>query len=83
MQITPQTPLEAWMQLSKMREMFRRMRDERIMHPSVGLDTREFVGDYYSSMMEAIDIGMSAILIHHRLKPAPNLLTQQLADVGR
>lgn len=79
MQITPQTPQEAWMHLSKMRAMFQRIRDERVTHPSVGLDTREFVGGYYGDMMEAIDIGMAAIQTHHRLKVEPNVIEEGLA----
>lgn len=71
MQITPQTPQEAWQQLSKMRQMFKRLRDERIEHPMVTVETREFVGGYYSNMMEAIDIGMAAIQTQHRLKVEP------------
>lgn len=83
MQITPQTPQEAWMKLSKMRAMFKRMRDERVTHPAVSIETREFVGGYYSDMMEAIDIGMAAIQTHHRLRVEPNLLTEQLQDAAR
>lgn len=83
MQITQQTPQEAWMKLSKMREMFKRMRDERITHPMVSLDTREFIGDYYGEMMEAIDVGMAAIHKHYRLKIEPNVLQQQLEDAAR
>lgn len=83
MQITPQTPLEAWLQLSKMRQMFKRMRDERVTHPSVGIETREFIGGYYGDMMEAIDIGMAAIQSQHRLKVEPNIIEQQIAEAAR
>lgn len=76
MQIEPQTPQEAWMQLSKMRQLFKRMRDERMNHPTVSAETKEHVASYYGDMMEAIDIGMAAIHVHHHLKIEPNLLTQ-------
>ena len=76
MQIAPQTPQEAWMQLSKMRSLLKRMRDERISHPMLSAETKEHAGKYYGDMMEAIDIGMAAIHVHHHLRIEPNLLQQ-------
>lgn len=76
MQIEPPTPTEAFFRLVKIREMFRRMRDERIIHPTVSAETKEFVSTYYGDMLEALDIGMAAVMKAHKIKPV------QLEEVG-
>lgn len=68
MQIGP-TPIDNLHRLSRMRELFRRMRDERVNHPSVSDETKLQVTTYYGDMMEAIDEGMRAIAKVHKLKP--------------
>ena len=68
-QIGP-TPLQSLQQLGKMRELFRRMRDERCNHPSVSATTKEHVTAYYGDMMEALDEGMRSIVKVHKLKTA-------------
>jgi hypothetical protein len=78
MQIAPPTPTEAFWRLSKMREMFQRLRDERITHPSISIETREFVGSYYGDMLDALDVAMVAVLKANNLKIAPNLLEDAL-----
>jgi hypothetical protein len=70
MQIGP-TPIESLQRLGKMRELFRRMRDERVNHPSVSEDTKRHVATYYGAMMEALDEGMRSITKAHKLKIEP------------
>ena len=71
MNIAPPTPMESWQRLGKMRELFRHMRDERITHPAISIETREVVGAYYGDMMEAIDVAMVALVKLHHLKIEP------------
>lgn len=78
MQIAPIEPTVAFFRLVKLREMLRRMRDERVQHPSISVATREFVGDYYGDMMEALDIAMNSVMTVHHLKIEPNLLEQAI-----
>ncbi len=76
MQIAPPTPTEAFFRLVKIREMFRRMRDERITHPSISIETREFVGSYYGDMLDALDVAMNSVMKAHKLKIEPGQLEE-------
>ncbi len=68
MQIGP-TPIESLQRLGRLRELLRRMRDERVNHPSVSDDTKMHVTTYYGDFMEAIDEGVRSITKAHKLKP--------------
>lgn len=69
MQLGP-TPTDSLQRLSKLRELLRRMRDERVTHPSVSDETKLHVTTYYGDFMEAIDEGVRSIVKAHKLKPA-------------
>lgn len=79
MQIAPPTPIEAFNRLSKLRMLLARLRDERVNHPSVSLETKVMVSTYYGDMLEALDIGMAAVIKQHKLNIEPNVIAAALA----